>query len=107
MTEMERLKQKIADLDRRLSALENTQHNQLWGKAASLKENLACRYGERVDKTTAAEILGVTRATVYAMLSDGRIQGACNGKKVSVESIAQYLAAPKTPSPTKKGGVQA
>lgn len=52
---------------------------------------LTRQYGLYVDKTVAAQILGVTRATVYAMLSDGRIDSGCGGKKVSVASIARYL----------------
>lgn len=38
----------------------------------------------------------MTRATVYAMLADGRIEGACSGRRVSVRSIAHYMAAPKS-----------
>lgn len=105
MSDMELLEKRIADLDRRVRALEDTRHNQVWGKAANFKDELTKQYGERVDKTVAAKILGVTRATVYTMLADGRLEGACGGKKVSVESIARYLAAPKTPAPARKGGV--
>ena len=55
-------------------------------------ELLVERYGESVDKTVAARLLGVTRATVYAMLADGRICGACAGRRVDVRSIARYLS---------------
>ena len=58
---------------------------------ASKEEELLGRYGEYVDKTLTAKILGVTRATVYAMLADGRIQGACAGRRVDVRSIARYM----------------
>ena len=54
------------------------------------------QYGEYVDKTATARILGVTRATVYAMLADGRIEGACSGRRVAVRSIARYMATPKS-----------
>ena len=57
-------------------------------------------HGKYVDKTTAAQILGVTRATVYAMLADGRIEGACEGKRVDVRSIARYIYSGK---PKNKG----
>ena len=106
MSEMEMLLTRIDDLDRRVTALENAQRKRIWNNDGSEKiaEDLTKRYCERVNKTRAAEIIGVTRATVYAMLSDGRLEGACNGKKVTVMSIARYLAAPKTPALTKKGG---
>lgn len=55
---------------------------------------LVKKYGEYVDKTVAAQILGVTRATVYAMLGDGRLQGGCKGKKVLTASIDRYLRDP-------------
>ena len=54
-------------------------------------EDLVSRHGKYVDKKTAAEIMGVTRATVYAMLDDGRIAGACNGSRVDVRSIGAYF----------------
>lgn len=59
------------------------------------EEELIYKYGEYVDKSTAARILGVTRATVYAMLADGRIKGACSGRRVDVRSIARYMYSPR------------
>lgn len=67
---------------------------------ARKEETLIYKYGEYVDKSTAARILGVTRATVYAMLADGRIKGACSGRRVDVRSIARHLCA------ENKGGRQ-
>ena len=92
-TEME----KMADLERRIVALEDYIRRTLWKQehAACPADELAERYGEYVDKTVAARILGVTRATVYAMLDDGRIEGACEGRRVSVQSIARYMMKPK------------
>lgn len=49
------------------------------------------RYGWFVDKSVAAEIIGVSRQTVYKMLADGRLTAACAGKRVDVRSIAEYL----------------
>ena len=95
---MELSLQRMADLERRVMALEERTRRSLWTQEAALaskEEELLGRYGEYVDKTLTAEILGVTRATVYAMLSDGRIEGACSGKRVSVRSIAYYMTAPK------------
>jgi len=96
---MEMSLQRMADLERRVLALEERTRRSLWTQEAALaskEEELLGRYGEYVDKTVTAKILGVTRATVYAMLADGRIQGACSGRRVSVRSIARYMAAPKS-----------
>ena len=57
------------------------------------EKELVDMHGTYVDKSTAAKILGVCRATVYAMLADGRIKGACSGRRVDVRSIARYLCA--------------
>ena len=96
---MEMSIQRMADLERRVMALEERTRRSLWTQEAaqaSKEEELLGRYGEYVDKTLTAKILGVTRATVYAMLADGRIEGACSGRRVSVRSIARYMAAPKS-----------
>ena len=96
---MEMSLQRMADLERRVMALEERTRRSLWTQEAALaskEEELMGRYGEYVDKTLTAKILGVTRATVYAMLADGRIEGACSGRRGSVRSIARYMAAPKS-----------
>lgn len=88
---------RLEDMEKRIAAVENRLRDRLWSDNANAKEDiLVNKYGEYVDKTHAAEILGVTRATVYTMLADGRIVGACEGKRVSVRSIARYMAAPKS-----------
>ena len=85
--------QRMADLERRVMALEERARRVLCSGelSAGREEQLTLAYGEDVDKTVAAKILGVTRATVYAMLADGRIQGACAGRRVDVRSIARYM----------------
>lgn len=88
---------RIEDMEKRIVALEERLRSALWDDNKTLREErLVNKYGEFVDKTQAAKILVVTRATVYTMLADGRIEGACEGKRVSVRSIARYLAAPKS-----------
>lgn len=47
--------------------------------------------GTAVDKTEAAKILGVTRATIYAMIKDGRLTTMCEGTRISVSSIYKYM----------------
>lgn len=59
------------------------------------ENELVDMYGKYVDKSTAAKILGVCRATVYTMLKDGRIEGACEGKRVDVCSIARFICSNK------------
>ena len=91
-TDMERMEA----LERRVLALEERYRRAIQQENAHCRaDELAARYGEYVDKTVAARILGVTRATVYAMLEDGRIMGACEGRRVSVSSIEQYMMKPK------------
>ena len=88
---------RIEDMEKRIVALEERLRSALWDDNKTLREEqLVNKYGEFVDKTQAAKIPSVTRATVYTMLADGRIEGACEGKRVSVRSIARYLAAPKS-----------
>lgn len=95
---MEMSLQRMADLERRVLMLEERTRRSLWTReeeSVHQEEALVAQYGEYVDKTATARILGVTRATVYAMLADGRIEGACSGRRVSVRSIARYMAMPK------------
>ena len=88
--------QRMADLERRICALEARTRGVIWSGAASdgrqETDTLVQRYGESVDKTSASRILGVTRVTVYAMLEDGRIALAQDGRRVDVRSIAAHLA---------------
>lgn len=99
MSDNELMMQRMADMERRILALEERTRKSLWAKEEETsykEEEMVNRYGEYVDKTLTAKILGVTRATVYAMLEDGRIVGACEGKRVSVRSIARYMVASKS-----------
>lgn len=103
MTEFDALVEKMYDLEKRVLALEERTRRFAWSRNEELsrkEEALVAHYGAHVDKSTAARILGVTRATVYAMLADGRIEGACEGKRVDVRSIARYIYSGK---PKNKG----
>ena len=98
--------ERMADLERRISALEERTRRALWNGESELagkEAELTAHYGEYVDKTVAAKILGVTRATVYAMLDDGRIGGACGGRRVDVRSIARYMMLPRSESRRRNG----
>lgn len=94
MKVMIQTERKLEDLERRVAALEREKHNVIWGAGNSLRdrhEEMIRNHGEFVDKTTAARILGVTRATIYTMIADGRLRAGCAGKRVMVASIAAYL----------------
>ena len=43
-----------------------------------------------VDKTRAAKLLGVTRATIYTMVKDGRLR-ECAGSGIETRSIAEFI----------------
>lgn len=92
--------ERIEELERRVRVLEARVRNGMRNGetaetgAVNREEALVERYGECVDKTVASRLLGVTRATVYTMLADGRIDGSCEGRRVDVRSIARYLSRP-------------
>ena len=93
------IEEKMDDLERRVLTLEKlAQIGELLRDDSLMRteKEIVDMHGKYVDKSTAARILGVTRATVYAMLADGRIEGACSGRRVAVRSIARYMATPKS-----------
>lgn len=97
MSDNELMMARLEDMEKRIVALEERLRLKLWTGSTTVEEDhFVHKYGEYVDKTQTAKILQVTRATVYAMLADGRITGACSGRRVSVRSIARYMAAPKS-----------
>lgn len=51
------------------------------------------KHGTLMKKSDAAKVLNVTRATVYAMIKDGRICTNADGSKVSMASVYKYLYA--------------
>ena len=58
-------------------------------------ERLVNKYGEYVKKPTAAQIIGVTRETIYNMIGDGRLQVDSSGKLISMRSIVAHMASRK------------
>ena len=65
------------------------------GEGFTTAKSLTEKYGDNVMKADAARILGVTRATVYAMLRDGRLEAMYGGSRVSVQSIERYMRSPR------------
>ena len=51
-------------------------------------------HGEVCSKREAGKILGCGAGKIGSMIADGRLDAACEGKKVDVRSIARYIAAP-------------
>ena len=86
------LTRRIRQLEQRVFALEEMLHQADQLRKKTAEEALVAKYGESVDKSLAARIMGVTRSTVYAMIVDGRVESAGAGKRVSVRSIARYLS---------------
>ena len=56
---------------------------------------LVAQYGEVTTVTNTAKALSRARNTIIAMLSDGRLDWACEGTRVDVRSIARYIMAPR------------
>lgn len=53
--------------------------------------SMVTMYGEACSKATAAKIIGCSAPHISALLEDGRIQTACEGTKVDVRSLADYI----------------
>lgn len=49
------------------------------------------KHGSLMKKSDAAKVLNVSRATVYAMIEDGRICTNADGTRVSMASVYKYL----------------
>lgn len=68
---------RIAALEARVARLEQDAY---FIKPGGVTDELRKRYPLMMDKTRAANALGVTRATVYAMIEDGRLEVNGMGK---------------------------
>ena len=51
-------------------------------------------HGEVCSKQKAGELLHCGVSKISSMIDDGRLDAACEGKKVDVRSIARYIASP-------------
>lgn len=51
-------------------------------------------HGEVCSKQKAGELLHCGVSKISSMIEDGRLDAACDGKKVDVRSIARYIASP-------------
>lgn len=61
---------------------------------AERTEAMVTRYGEVCSKVTAAKAIHCSTQTITHMLEDGRLNAACEGKRVDVRSLARYIHEP-------------
>lgn len=87
---LEKMAAHIATLERRVDDLERELRAEQGMKARGAIGYIVARYSWTLNKKKAADILGVTSATIYAMIEDGRLRELADGK-VPAESIADYL----------------
>ncbi|MBP3521992.1 MAG: hypothetical protein J6M56_00280 [Clostridia bacterium] len=96
---------RIAALEAKIAALEKKaaqrEQNAYFIGEGGATDNLLRKYPLMMDKTRAAEALGVTRATVYAMLSDGRLEQNALGKVIT-DSVKELLK-PGRPIRSERG----
>ena len=71
---------RLYDLERRVKALEDQLHNRLWPKNHAP--------GTGISKSEAARMLGVSRATIYHMIEDGRLLVTHEGRRIDVDSVS-------------------
>lgn len=57
-------------------------------------DEMVSLYGEVCKRADAARILHVSSPTINSMLSDGRLEWACEGQMVDMRSIARYICMP-------------
>lgn len=86
--------ERVIDLEKRVAYLEQKMNIPVDCGKHPAYGSLMEQYGPYVNKSQAADILSVTRATIYTMLRDGRLTGKMGGSKVSTESIEQFINAP-------------
>lgn len=86
----EAMRRRIAALESRLNLLEKklSEENENGGV-----RELRKKFPIHLNKTDTANVLGVTRATVYAMIADGRLEENAAGK-VKSESLIKLLTGP-------------
>lgn len=83
---MRAMEKRTEALEARIAALE-----ELLGTPGGVRaQEMLKRYPRGLTKTEAAEEIGVTRATIYAMIADGRLKESNSGR-VTAQSAADLL----------------
>lgn len=85
------LEERVAYLERQVVLLNNRLFELGSRPVIQGEEEYIRKHLEFCDKTYAAKLLGVTRATVYSMIANGRISTGYEGRKISVRSIYRYI----------------
>lgn len=83
---MRAMEKRTEAMEARIAALE-----ELLGTPGGVRaQELLKRYPKGLTKTEAAEEIGVTRATIYAMIADGRLKESNSGRVIA-QSVADLL----------------
>lgn len=90
MDELKRLSEWMDRMERRVCALESLVCD-IRETESNMNEEMHKRHCVAVSKSDAARMLGVSRATVYTMVKDGRLTATSDGKRVMTRSIVAYL----------------
>ena len=61
-------------------------------------ESMANMYGEACTKAKAAELISCSVRSVTNLVNAGKIRACCDGTKIDVRSIAEYIEAKPTKS---------
>lgn len=85
------LEERVAYLEKQVVLLNNRLFELGSRQEITGEEEYIRKHSEFCDKSYAAKLLGVTRATVYSMIANGRISTGYEGKRVSVRSIYRYI----------------
>ena len=95
----EAMMQRMAALEARIVVLEG-----LLGEPGGVKaQELLKRYPKAMSKSDAANELGVTRATIYAMIADGRIKENGMGRVIT-QSVSDLLYSNKIKRDKRRRG---
>ena len=81
------MKDRIDKLEARIRKLEK---RQIISEASGGEENLLERFPYMMNKTQAAEVIGVTRATIYHMIDEGRLKENGAGK-INTRDVIKLL----------------
>ena len=75
-----------SQLKQMMDQIRSIVREELYGKSSSIEY-----LGDVCTKEEASKALRVTRATIYAMLADGRLDATSDGRRVTTSSIRRYL----------------
>lgn len=98
-TRCEAMERRIEALEARVAEMEREKSERM--RRSEEINRIIEAYPVDMNKTQAALVLGVTRATVYTMINDGRLEMNARGR-VLTHSLVQLLTGPYTKRSSKK-----